>query len=507
MRPPPASDALDTYLRLLDAPGRAAVAALLAHPTWAPRPENRAQIAGIICPARVLLFGGMAGGGKTDLLLGAAITQHRRSLITRREATQARGIITRGKELLGTRSYHGVDHCFRWEDGGPREMQIGSIPHHDDWERYQGTPFDLQAYDEAAHHDINPVGRLMAWNRSTDPRQRCRVILASNPPIGAQGVWLSEMFAPWVDQGHPNPAGPGELRWYVGDTEYPGPDAELVRGERIVPDSRTYIPARVDDNPDLVSTGYIETLEALPDALRAPLRHGHFGAAVADNPSQVIPTADIMAAMSRWEDGPPPGPMTAVGVDVARSSVPGGDRFVISRRHGNWYAPLLTYPGTAAPDGGAAAALVVSALRDGAPVMIDVCGPGGSPYDHLMSAGVDVHPFNAGASSTCTSRYGGLRFVNKGAEAWWTLREALDPMSGENIALPPSRWLLAELACRRWSMGARGIALEPKDEAAKRIGRSPDEADAVVMAYPTLPKRATMRYAPVVVHCSHDLLM
>ena len=41
-------------------------------------------------PADVVGYGGAAGGGKTDLALGLAITAHRHSLILRREAVHLR---------------------------------------------------------------------------------------------------------------------------------------------------------------------------------------------------------------------------------------------------------------------------------------------------------------------------------------------------------------------------------------------------------------------------------
>jgi hypothetical protein len=66
---------------------------------------------------------------------------------------------------------------------------------------------------------------LMAWVRTTDPNQRCRTVLCSNPPTAyeeAEGVsgWLQEMPAAWVDPGFTDrPAKPGELRWVISDAD------------------------------------------------------------------------------------------------------------------------------------------------------------------------------------------------------------------------------------------------------------------------------------------------
>jgi hypothetical protein len=56
---------------------------------------------------------------------------------------------------------------------------------------------------------------IIGWNRTDDPRQRCRVVAAGNPPTTPEGRWVVEEWAPWLDGNHPDPAAPGELRWYT----------------------------------------------------------------------------------------------------------------------------------------------------------------------------------------------------------------------------------------------------------------------------------------------------
>ena len=75
------------------------------------------------------------------------------------------------------------------------------------------------------------------------------------------------------------------------------------------------------------------------------------------------------------------------------------------------------------------------------------------------------------------------------AEWLWRLREALDPVTGDNLAIPDDRELLADLCAARWQLTVRGIKVELKDEIIKRIGRSPDKGDSLVCAFVQNMKR------------------
>jgi hypothetical protein len=62
------------------------------------------------------------------------------------------------------------------------------------------------------------------------------------------------------------------------------------------------------------------------------------------------------------------------------------------------------------------------------------------------------------------------------------MRDLLDPECGQRNALPPDQELLADLTAPRWAMTMQGIKVEPKEDIVKRLGRSPDCADAVALA-------------------------
>lgn len=91
--------------------------------------------------------------------------------------------------------------------------------------------------------------------------------------------------------------------------------------------------------------------------------------------------------------------------------------------------------------------------------------------------------FNASEASTSSDRSRELHFLNLRAEAWWLLREALDPDQGDSLALPPIDRLISELAAPKWGITSNGrVKVESKDDIRARIGRSTDYADALIMA-------------------------
>ncbi|HJQ60175.1 MAG TPA: terminase [Vineibacter sp.] len=436
----------------------------------------------------MLLYGGQAGGGKSDLLLGLALTRHRRSLILRRMGKELQTLTDRIVRIHGRDGFRqGSVPRLATADG--RTIDFGSAQHLGDEHSWQGHDHDLLAFDEAAQFLEMQVRFLMGWVRSTANGQRVRTVLASNPPLTAEGDWMIGMFRPWLDLSHPNPAKPGELRWFITDVN--GEDVEVDGREPIksgemelIPKSRTFIPARLADNPYLRDTGYQRELDALPEPVRSAVRDGNFMARRDDDARQVIPSDWVRQAQKRWMPGPPKGAaMTALAVDVARG---GKDETVIATRYGGWFAPLIGKAGVDTRDGPAVAALVFGVLRDGAPVVIDMGGGwGGSPMDHLRQNGISVTGYLGADESHRRTQPGNLEFANARAESWWRLREALDPhqREGSPIALPDDPRLAADLAAPRWELGVRGIQIEDKDEIKARIGRSPDRGDAVVMCW------------------------
>lgn len=199
----------------------------------------------------------------------------------------------------------------------------------------------------------------------------------------------------------------------------------------------------------------------------------------------IIPLGWVEAAVQRYEDWidkgkPTPQGRRVVGVDVARE---GADETCIVIREGDIVTDIRKYrkADTMETTGNVTAALTVP----GALAVVDVIGVGGGVVDRLRELDKPNIPFNAaGSAKGLLDRTGEFKFKNLRAAAWWNMRELLDPSRGSTVMLPNSETLKADLCTPRWHVQSGGaIQVETKDDIRKRLGRSTDEGDAVVMAH------------------------
>lgn len=476
---------------------------------WTPNPGPQTEA--YLSEADVLLYGGQAGGGKTHLELGWAINEAKSGIIFRRELTQTDGLEKEGKAIIGERArWNGQDHEWTWPGG--KTLKLGGIAQLDDWGKHAGRERDLYCFDEAGEFLEMQVAQIIAWLRAPEGH-RTRVILGSNPPRTSDGLWLVKWFAPWIDEKFPNPAIPGEIRWAVRitmDTEIvfhwvDGPGEYMFDGEEYTAQSYTFIPASLEDNPYRNTPEYKAQLQSLPEPLRSQLLYGKFATSLQDLENQCIPTDWVRKAQERWQPHPPKDtPMCSMGVDCSGG---GEDPMVIAPRYDGWYQQFVKVPASQIPQdmaGAFSAGIVTAHRKDKALVVIDMGGGYGGPlYEHLVSNEIDTQAYRGAEGSIRRSRDGKLRFTNTRSAAYWLFREALDPgqPGGSPIALPPDPRLLAGLTAPTFEMSPQGIKIEPKvkyDDKGKvkggvkaKLGFSPDEADAVVMAWYYGPKEVT----------------
>ena len=456
-------------------------------------PISEPQCMALETLADEVYFGGRAGCGKSYLLLMAAILGHKRSIIYRKEYSQLDDLIDKSYEILrdSGASFNGSTNIWRGISGD-RQIKFGACTYDKDVDKFRGREYDLIAFDEIATFNESHYLQLCAWARTTTEGQRVRVICAGNPPMSSQYFWVKRRWAAWVDDRHPDPAAPGEIRWFARiDDE----DVELKQddrfkgledgtafehdGETIEPISRTFIPGQM---LDILKAEYVRRLQATPEPMRSQLLYGDFSLTEDDQELQVIPTDWVRAAQMRWEAMTQPTEVLGgMGVDVSRG---GKDATVIAKMYGGWFAPLIKHPST--QTGLETAAVIeknIGETERDTRIEIDLSGIGSSPHDILISNGFDIGGFEAASKSPFTDASGTLEFRNRRAEVWWKFREALDPNSGEDIALPPDSELMADLTAPTWFLSTQGIQIEEKAAIKKRLGRSTDAGDAVVMCF------------------------
>jgi phage terminase large subunit len=186
----------------------------------------------------------------------------------------------------------------------------------------------------------------------------------------------------------------------------------------------------------------------------------------------VIALAEVEAAQRRTVVPDIP---LVVACDVARF---GSDETAIAVREGDRVRVSRTYSGKDTMETAGLvlrAAREVAARRAGRPtIVVDDAGVGGGVTDRLRETSeYKVVAFN-GAHTSHSREY-----PNKRSEAWFRFADLLPALD-----LDPDEQLAADLVAPRYSIDSRGRrVVEPKEQTKRRLGRSPDRADAVLMAF------------------------
>lgn len=447
-------------------------------------PQSKPQWDALLTRAFETLYGGAAGGGKSDLLLGAARYGHRRAIIFRRTyADLERSVIQRSKEFYNggaTEGYNASKYVWHLNN---RIIWFSHLEREDSVYGHQSAAYDFIGFDEVPQFTQAQYEYLFSRARSTTRGQRVRVMACANP---SPASWVFRRWAAWLDPAHPRPAKAGELRWYKRAPDGKA-EVETTPGD---PDgiSRTFIPAKLADNPFL-GEDYRRMLNAMPEPFRSQLLHGDWMAGASDADYQVIPSAHIRDAILRWRDWQAegfPGTFTALGADIGGGGA-GADKSVLAEAYDAVRIKSVEELTVADPD--QALMQVVgqigqrmAALGRGA-AYIDVVGIGAGVYHRAREVGIRAHAFKAAAATELRDRTGLYGFANWRACAWWLFREMLEPESGFAVCLPPDQDLFSDLVSPRFTYTSSGeIVIESKDSIRRRRGKSTDYADAVIQA-------------------------
>jgi hypothetical protein len=204
----------------------------------------------------------------------------------------------------------------------------------------------------------------------------------------------------------------------------------------------------------------------------------------------IVPLGWVEMAMARWRDwrdaGSPAGTVIErhiLGADIADQ---GDDQTCVAFREGMIVQEIRKYRNA---DTMESTGYITAAMsnRPGSMAVVDAIGIGAGVLSRMRELGFSTVGFVAsGSAKGLTDRTGEFKFINLRAAAWWRMRELLDPSQpgGSKVMLPDSEMLKADLTTPRWKVMSGGaIQIESKDDIRKRLGRSTDEGDAVVMCF------------------------
>ncbi|MCQ2348960.1 MAG: hypothetical protein MJZ98_00605 [Paludibacteraceae bacterium] len=213
----------------------------------------------------------------------------------------------------------------------------------------------------------------------------------------------------------------------------------------------------------------------------------------------LIPLHWITLANQRWKENEkntkkynsiPP----RYGVDVAGM---GRDNSVWCERRDNRVVQFSKHDSGGKADHTHVAGKTAQLLREqGSLAFIDTIGEGAGVYSMLLEKGCKNAvscKFSQGANKL-HDETGQYTFSNMRAYLFWCIRDWLDPKNKHDAQLPEDDELTQELTSIKWLFQSSGsIIIEPKDEIKKRIGRSPDKADALANTF--FPERMNDRKA------------
>lgn len=236
-----------------------------------------------------VLYGGAAGGGKSDSLLMEALRYAQipgyAAIIFRRtypQLAQAGGLIPRSRELLSEVATWNEERKT-WTFASGATLQFGHMQHEDDRYQYQGAAFSFIGFDELTHFTMDQYLYLFSRARTTVtlPNGRplpVRVRAATNPG-GVGHDWVRQRWGAWL--GPQATASSGDIRYFRSVDGVDTPSEPHEPGAL----SRQFIAASVFDNPALMCNdpAYIQRLEALPLIERERLLAGNWAIVPAGN--------------------------------------------------------------------------------------------------------------------------------------------------------------------------------------------------------------------------------
>jgi predicted phage terminase large subunit-like protein len=210
---------------------------------------------------REALYGGAAGGGKSDALLMAALqyvdVPGYAALLLRRtfpDLNQADALIPRSKEWLSGTDARWNENEHRWYFPSGATLTFGHLQHEDDKLQYQGAAFQFVGFDELTQFTETQYTYLFSRLRRLEGSGIPIRMRAASNPGGPGHEWVKQRFG-----------------LYRAEGELSGP---LVCQRPGWNRDRIFIPARLSDNPSLDQREYVASLMELDSTTREQLLNG-----------------------------------------------------------------------------------------------------------------------------------------------------------------------------------------------------------------------------------------
>lgn len=212
------------------------------------------------------LYGGAAGGGKSDALLCEALRQinrpNYRGLLLKETYPQLESLIARSRMLYSEAYpkayYRKTDKVWEFPSGA--KIFFGYMQYEDDKYNYQGKMYDFIGFDELTHFSQSQYEYMITRNRPIGPGTYCYMRATANPDGKGMG-WVKARFV--------TPAPPNTTIWSEEEIDTPA-------GKKKVKRSRIFIPSTVFDNQKLLEMdpNYLARLAMMPEAQRNALLYG-----------------------------------------------------------------------------------------------------------------------------------------------------------------------------------------------------------------------------------------